>query len=68
MKARSSTRLFPPTATDTTTVMGAAENAGDITTKDMSTFLFPNVFLFNGSTTIAASSASIPMTWNQAAR
>lgn len=42
--------LFPPTATDTTTVMGAAENAGDITTRDMSTFLFPNVFLFNGST------------------
>jgi hypothetical protein len=38
--------LFPPTETDTTTVMGAAENAGDITTKDMSTFLFPNVFLF----------------------
>jgi len=38
--------LFPPTATDTTTVMGAAENAGDITTRDMSSFLFPNVFLF----------------------
>jgi hypothetical protein len=39
-------QLFPPTATDTTTVMGAAENAGDITTKDMSSFLFPNTFLF----------------------
>jgi hypothetical protein len=24
-------------------------NAGDITTKDMSTFLFPNVYLFDGS-------------------
>jgi hypothetical protein len=42
--------LFPPTATDTTTVMGAAENAGDITTKDMSSFLFPNVFLFVNNT------------------
>lgn len=41
--------LFPPSATDTTTVMGAAENAGDITTKDMSTFLFPNTFLFQGN-------------------
>jgi hypothetical protein len=42
--------FFPPTATDTTTVIGAAENAGDITTKDMSTFLFPNAFLFVGNT------------------
>jgi hypothetical protein len=41
--------LFPPTASDTTTVMGAAENAGDITTKDMSSFLFPNTFLFQGN-------------------
>ena len=38
--------LFPPTATDTTTVMGAAENAGDIHTRDVSTFLFPNAFLY----------------------
>jgi hypothetical protein len=38
--------LFPTTATDTTTPVGAAENAGDITTKDMSTFLFPNTFLY----------------------
>jgi hypothetical protein len=38
--------LFPPTATDTSTVIGAAENAGDITTKDMSTFLFPNTLLY----------------------
>jgi hypothetical protein len=37
--------LFPAVATDTTTPIGAAENAGDITTKDMSTFLFPNTFL-----------------------
>jgi len=41
--------LFPATADDTTTPVGAAENAGDITTKDMSTFLFPNTYLFSGS-------------------
>lgn len=38
--------LFPTVATDTTTPIGAAENAGDITTKDISTFLFPNTYLF----------------------
>jgi len=38
--------LFPATATDTTTPIGAAENAGDIRTRDMSSFLFPNAFLF----------------------
>jgi hypothetical protein len=41
--------LFPATATDTTTPIGAAENAGDITTRDISTFLFPNTFLFFGT-------------------
>ena len=42
--------LFPATSTDTTTPIGAAENAGDITTKDISTFLFPNTYLyFNGN-------------------
>lgn len=41
--------LFPSTATDTSTVMGAAENSGDIRTRDISTFLFNNVFLFNGT-------------------
>ena len=40
--------LFPPTATDTSTVMGAAENAGDITTKDIPTFLFNNAYLYSG--------------------
>jgi hypothetical protein len=35
---------------DTTTPIGAAENAGDITTADLSTFLFPNAFLFEGTT------------------
>jgi len=44
--------LFPATATDTTTPVGAAENAGDIRTRDISTFLFPNAFLyFNGDPT-----------------
>ena len=43
-------QLFPQTAPpDSSTVMGAAEAAGDITTRDISTFLFPNTFLyFNG--------------------
>ena len=41
--------LFPATATDTTTPVGAAENAGEVTTKDMSTFLFNNVYLFVGN-------------------
>jgi hypothetical protein len=41
--------LFPPTADDTTTPVGAAENAGDITTQDVSTFLFPNTYLFIGT-------------------
>jgi hypothetical protein len=41
--------LFPAVASDTTTPIGAAENNGDITTKDISTFLFPNTYLyFNG--------------------
>jgi len=47
-----SSALFPPVPTDTTTVMGAAENAGDVRTRDMSTFLFPNAYLyFNGDPT-----------------
>jgi hypothetical protein len=41
--------LFPAVPTDTSTVIGAAENAGDIHTRDLSTFLFPNAYLyFNG--------------------
>jgi hypothetical protein len=42
--------FFPATPSDTTTPIGAAENAGDITTADLSTFLFPNAFLFEGTT------------------
>lgn len=44
--------LFPATPTDTKSVMGAAENAGDIRTKDITTFLFPNAYLYtNGDPT-----------------
>jgi hypothetical protein len=42
--------LFPATVTDTTTPIGAAEHAGDITTKDMSSFIFPNTYLYFGTT------------------
>jgi hypothetical protein len=41
--------LFPATVDDTTTVIGAAEHAGDMTTQDISTLLFPNAFLFAGN-------------------
>lgn len=45
--------LFPSVSTDTTTPVGAAENAGDITTKDVSSFLFPNTFLYlNGDVNV----------------
>jgi hypothetical protein len=43
------TELFPSTSTfppDSSTPIGAAEAAGDITTKDVSTFFFPPAFLF----------------------
>jgi hypothetical protein len=42
--------LFPPTfPVDNSTPVGAAENAGDITTKDIATFLFPNTYLYEGT-------------------
>jgi hypothetical protein len=42
--------LFPSTFPfDNSTPIGAAENAGDITTKDISTFLFPNTYLYEGT-------------------
>jgi hypothetical protein len=44
--------LFPAVPSDTTTPIGAAENAGDITTKDLSTFLFPNTYLFVGDPSV----------------
>jgi hypothetical protein len=37
--------LFPSTSTDTSTVIGAAEHAGEMTTKDITTVLFNNVLL-----------------------
>jgi hypothetical protein len=43
------TELFPPTfqfPPPTTTPVGAAEAAGDITTKDVATFFFPPAYLF----------------------
>jgi len=41
--------LFPPSTPDTSTVVGAAEVNGDITTKDISTFFFPNVYLYSNN-------------------
>ena len=41
-----SNRLFPPLASDVSSPIGAAEHAGDITTKSISTFLFPNTYLY----------------------
>lgn len=40
--------LFPATADDTTTPIGAAEHAHEMTTKDVSSLLFPNTFLYEG--------------------
>ncbi|HEX3764341.1 MAG TPA: hypothetical protein VHW23_36855 [Kofleriaceae bacterium] len=40
--------IFPPTADDTTTVMGAAEHAGDMKTTDITTLLFRDLFLTEG--------------------
>jgi hypothetical protein len=37
--------FFPAVASDTTTPIGAAENAGEVTTKDISSFIFPNTLL-----------------------
>jgi hypothetical protein len=45
-----SDRLFPTTPNDVKSPVGGAEHEGDITTKDISTFLFPNTYLyFNGN-------------------
>ena len=40
--------LFFPIVVDNSTVIGAAELAGDITTKDLSTFLFKDIVLYVG--------------------
>ena len=39
--------LFPPTPTDTTTPIGAAENSGDFTPQDIGTFYFVNTYLYS---------------------
>jgi len=41
--------MIPQTPTDRSTVMGAAENAGQITTRDLTTFLLNNVFFISNS-------------------
>jgi len=45
-------KLFPqsPAGPDNTSVIGQAEVAGNVTTKDISTFLFPNAYLFDPNT------------------
>lgn len=44
------TQLFPPTyPVDDTTIIGSAELAGDMTTKTLATFLFPNTYLFENN-------------------
>ena len=44
-----SNELFPPSTPDNSTIIGAAEVSGAITTKDISTFLFPNTYLYVGT-------------------
>ena len=41
--------LFPPTPTDTSTPIGAAENSGEFRPKDIATFYFLNTFLYSHS-------------------
>lgn len=41
-----SAQLFPATANDAKSPIGAAEHSGDITTKSISTFLLPNTYLY----------------------
>jgi hypothetical protein len=43
-----SSEFFPSSTPDNSTVIGSAEVSGDITTKDISTFVFPNTYLFEG--------------------
>jgi len=43
-----SKRLFPTSPSDTSSPVGSAEHAGDITTKSIATFLFPNTYLYSG--------------------
>jgi hypothetical protein len=43
-----SNELFPPSTADNSTVVGQAEVSGSMTTKDVSTFLFPNTYFEPG--------------------
>ena len=38
--------LFPPSPSDTRTPVGAAEHSGEISTRTIATFLFPNAYLY----------------------
>jgi len=40
--------LFPPTATDTTSILGSLENSHQISTRDITTLLFKDVYLYSG--------------------
>jgi hypothetical protein len=40
--------LFPSSVNDVKSPVGAAEHSGDIRTRDISTFLFPNTYLYVG--------------------
>ena len=42
--------LFPPTADDTSTLIGGAEHAGDMKTTDLTTFFFGDTYLFDAGT------------------
>jgi len=41
--------LFPSFPGDVSTVIGQSQAAGEMTTQDLSTFLFPNTFLYDGT-------------------
>src|SRR5579884_1709379 len=41
--------LFPPSTPDNSTIIGSAEVAGDMTTQDITTFFFPNVYLYDNN-------------------
>jgi hypothetical protein len=43
--------ILPSTPGDTTSLVGGAINTGDMTPQDITTFLLPNVFTYQGTTT-----------------
>jgi hypothetical protein len=42
-------KLFPSSASDTSSIFGAALHGGNFSTKNVTTFFFPNTFLFSGN-------------------